>query len=162
MILQIFFTKMALSQPRKCGQWDQSVSPRQVGLRTLGLGLNTNTAWHSLLEVNFCDTILFSANFRRVFLRDALRYFWTSWSQRKADNLRIPKLSLLVPIAASKPELKAFKDKRAFFWGHPVSHLNIYSRASYFHKYWGEMWIRYDDLTSQTSINKTRKNWLWW
>ena len=40
----------------------------------------------------------------------------------KAHNLRIPKLSLLVPIAPSKPELWAFKDKRAFFLGHPVEH----------------------------------------
>ena len=50
----------------------------------------------------FCDRV---ANFRGDFLRDALTLSWTSWSQMKAYNLRIPTLSLLVPIAASKPEL---------------------------------------------------------
>ena len=43
----------------------------------------------------------------------------------KAHNQRIPKLSLLDPIAASKPGLRAFKDKRAFFLGHPVHTLII-------------------------------------
>ena len=38
----------------------------------------------------------------------------------KAHNLRIPKLSLLVPLAASKPELQAFKEKNPVFLGHRV------------------------------------------
>ena len=42
------------------GQWDSNVSPSQVGLRTLGLGLDTSTAGHSLLVVNICDTIMSS------------------------------------------------------------------------------------------------------
>ena len=43
-----------------CGQWDYSVNPSQVGLKSLGLGLDTNTAGHSLLAVNICDTIMSS------------------------------------------------------------------------------------------------------
>ena len=38
-----------------CGQWDYSVNPSQVGLKSLGLGLDTNNAGHSLLVVNICD-----------------------------------------------------------------------------------------------------------
>ena len=42
------------------GQLDYSVSPSQVGLRTLGLGLDTNTAGPYLLAVNICYTIMSS------------------------------------------------------------------------------------------------------
>ena len=37
-----------------------TVNPSQVGLKSLGLGLDTNTAGHSLLAVNICDTIMSS------------------------------------------------------------------------------------------------------
>ncbi len=43
-----------------CGKWDYSVNPSQVELKSLGLGLDTNTAEHSLLAVNICDTIMSS------------------------------------------------------------------------------------------------------
>ena len=62
------------------GHLDYSVSPSQVWLRTLGLGLDTNTAGPSLLafsseyllynNVKFCVR---EANFRFNFLRDAFR-----------------------------------------------------------------------------------------
>ena len=48
----------------------------------------------------------------------------------KAHNLRIPKLSLLAPIAASKLEVNAFKDKRAFFLGHPVLAKFVFSSTN--------------------------------
>ena len=37
-----------------------SVNSSQVGLKSLGLGLDTNTAGHSLLAVNICDAIMSS------------------------------------------------------------------------------------------------------
>ncbi len=46
----------------------------------------------------------------------------TYWAQMKAEN---PKMSLHVPIAASKLELEASKRKRAFFLRHPVSMLYL-------------------------------------
>ena len=58
------------------GQLDYSVSPSQVGLRTLGLGLYMNKAGHSLLVVNIydiCSDVKFCimvANFRHDFLSD--------------------------------------------------------------------------------------------
>jgi len=42
------------------GQLDYSVSPSQVGLRTLGLGLYTKAAGYSFIAVNICDAILSS------------------------------------------------------------------------------------------------------
>ena len=44
------------------GQLDYSVSPSQVGLRILGLELDSNNAdaGHSSLGVNICDTIMSS------------------------------------------------------------------------------------------------------
>ena len=38
----------------------------------------------------------------------------------KAENLRIPKLSLLLHLGDSKPGLRAIKNDRAFFLRHPV------------------------------------------
>ena len=45
------------------------------------------------------------ALFKLDFLKDPCSESWTSWSQMKAENLRNPKMSLHVPIAASKLEL---------------------------------------------------------
>ena len=43
--------------------------------------------------------------FKHNFLRHPCTEFWTSWVQMKAEDLRNPKMSLPVPIAASKVEL---------------------------------------------------------
>ena len=45
------------------------------------------------------------ALFKPNFLRDPCTEFWTSCVQMKAEDLRNPKVSLHVPIAASKLEL---------------------------------------------------------
>ena len=45
------------------------------------------------------------ALFKLDFLKDSCTESWTSWAQMKAENLRNPKMSLHVPIAASKLEL---------------------------------------------------------
>ena len=42
------------------GQWDYSVSPSQVGLRTFGLRLDMNNTRPSLLATNICDIIMSS------------------------------------------------------------------------------------------------------
>ena len=45
------------------------------------------------------------ALFKLDFLKDLCTKSWSSWAQMKAENLRNPKMSLHVPIAASKLEL---------------------------------------------------------
>ena len=65
----------------------------------------------------FCAKL---AIFQHDFLHDAVAESTTSCAQMKAENERILKLSRLLSIGATKPELWAFEDKRAFFLGHPV------------------------------------------
>ena len=45
------------------------------------------------------------ALFKLDFLKDPCTESWPSWAQMKAENLRNPKMSLHVPIAASILEL---------------------------------------------------------
>ena len=56
--------------------------------------------------------------------RDFLGHFCKKWpcfcAHMKAENLRIPKLSLLLHLEDSKPGLWAIKHDRAFFFRHPV------------------------------------------
>ena len=56
--------------------------------------------------------------------RDYLGHFCIKWHcscvHMKAENLRIPKLSLLLHLVDSKPGLWAIKHDRAFFLRHPV------------------------------------------
>ena len=50
------------------------------------------------------------------FLSDAGMELTCSCAQMKAENMYFSKLVQLCPIGVFKPEIFAYKDKRAFFW----------------------------------------------
>ena len=54
------------------------------------------------------------------FLSDAGMELTCSCAQMKAENMKFSKLVQLCPIGVFKPEIFAYKDKRAVFFGHPV------------------------------------------
>ena len=60
-------------------------------------------------------------NFKRNFLSHFCKKLPCFCAHMKAENLRIPKLSLLLHLGDSKPGLWAIKHDLAFFLRHPVS-----------------------------------------
>lgn len=97
--------------------WDYSVSPSQSGSGLLNLGLTpgpiiirSENLWYNIVKF-FVKFALFKCNF----LNDVCTESNSSCTQEKAEDLRILKMSLFVPIGAIKPELSAFKHKRALY-----------------------------------------------
>ena len=60
------------------------------------------------------------ALFKRDFLSRLQVKYPCSWAHMKAENVTMSKLSLLVRIRASSPEISGFEHDRAFFLRHPV------------------------------------------